>query len=263
MRVCVVGLGTVGRPVARYCLDKGLEVYGYDVDPEAVDRAGFVKASSRWDEIPPSDVYLICVSTGFSSGNPDMSPIFDVCRKIAEHSPELVSIESTITPGVSRKVFNEVFKRRVRLIHVPHRYWTLNPVEHGVKQLRVIGAMDIASLRSGVEFYTDVLGVLLHTVTPIEVAEMTKIAENAYRYVEIAFAEELRMACEELELSPQKVREACNTKWNVKILEARGGIGGSCLPKDTRYLVSITSHDRLLKAAMTVDEDYREWLRRA
>jgi UDP-N-acetyl-D-mannosaminuronate dehydrogenase len=89
---------------------------------------------------------------------------------------------------------------------------------------------------------------------------MAKITENAYRYVQIAFAEELRMACEALGLDFNEVREACNTKWNVEILEAREGIGGHCLPKDIRYLSSLTIHNTLLKAAIKADEEYRKWL---
>jgi len=111
------------------------------------------------------------------------------------------------------------------------------------------------------EFYRDVLGIPIHEVSSVEVAEMSKIAENAYRYVQIAFAEELRMICEESGLSFNEVRGACNTKWNVEILEARDGIAGHCLPKDTRYLSSLTSFNTLMKSALAVDEQYRKWLK--
>jgi len=68
------------------------------------------------------------------------------------------------------------------------------------------------------------------------------------------------MICETLGLDFNKVREACNTKWNVEILEAREGIGGHCLPKDIRYLSSLTIHNRLLEGAIKADEQYRKWL---
>jgi len=93
------------------------------------------------------------------------------------------------------------------------------------------------------------------------VAEMCKIAENAYRYVQIAFAEELKMVCEECGLNFDDVRKACNTKWNIEILEARDGISGHCLPKDIRYVTSLTTFNTLMKGALTVDEQYREWLK--
>jgi len=266
MKVCVLGLGEVGLPTAKYMLGKKLDVWGYDIELAAVKRAkknGVGKATCVWDEIPVVDVYVICVSTRLKSNNPDLSPIFEVCEKISgkiASSHPLVSIESTVIPGVSRHVYEDLFKRHVHLVHVPHRYWTEQPVEHGVNQLRVIGSVDSASLERGVVFYRDVLGISLHTVSTIEVAEMSKIAENACRYVQIAFGEELRMVCEDLKLDFDEVRNACNTKWNIKILEARDGIGGHCLPKDVQYLASLATSKTLINGAIMVDRKYREWL---
>ena len=66
------------------------------------------------------------------------------------------------------------------------------------------------------------------------------------------------MICEELNLDFNEVRKACNTKWNIEILEARDGIEGHCLPKDIRYLASLTKYNILLNSAIKVDEKYRE-----
>jgi len=268
MKVCVIGLGEVGLATAKYVFDRGIDVWGYDTDLKAVERAkkvGILKTSCVWNDVPFVDCYLICVSTGLKGDAPDLSPIFDVCEKIKGKAVlsnhPLVSIESTVMPGLSRLVFKDIFKKRVRLVHVPHRYWVEQPVKHGVKQLRVIGGIDIESLENGLKFYKDTLNVPLHAVSSIEIAEMSKIAENAYRYVQIAFAEELKMICEEIGLSFDEVREACNTKWNIEILEARDGISGHCLPKDTQYLISLTSFNTLMKDALTVDKQYREWLK--
>ncbi|MDI6690813.1 MAG: hypothetical protein QME50_02960 [Candidatus Bathyarchaeota archaeon] len=233
---------------------------------EQAKKAGIVRATHVWDEVASVDAYLICVSTGLKGDVPDLSSVFDVCKKIKEKvgssAYPLVSIESTVIPGLCRRVFRDIFDGRVRLVHVPHRYWAEEPVKHGVNQLRVIGAVDAKSLKAGLEFYKNVLGIPLHVVSSVEVAEMSKIAENAFRYVQIAFAEELRMVCEEVGLSFEEVREACNTKWNIEILEARDGIGGHCLPKDIRYLASLTGFNVLMKNALAVDKQYREWLAR-
>jgi len=268
VKVCVLGLGEVGFTTAKYVFDKGLDVLGYDIDLTAVERTkkAEIRATNVWDEIPSVDVYLICVSTGIKGEVPDLSPVFDVCEKIKGKASlsayPLVSIESTVIPGLCRRVFRDIFEEHVHLVHVPHRYWAEQPVKHGVKQLRVIGGVDAGSLKAGLEFYRDVLAVPLHVVPSVEVAEMSKIAENAFRYVQIAFAEELRMICEDVGLSFDDVREACNTKWNVEILEARDGIGGHCLPKDIRYLISLTDFNVLMKSALAVDKQYREWLAR-
>jgi len=173
----------------------------------------------------------------------------------------LVSIESTVVPGTSRKVYEDILERKLALVHVPHRYWSGDPVNHGVCQLRVIGAINDKSLEVGLGFYKDILDIPLYVASSIEVAEMCKIAENAYRYVCIAFVEELRMICEELGLNFDEVRDACNTKWNIGMLEARNGIGGHCLPKDIRYLMHLTKYNLLLKSAILVDKQYRSWLK--
>lgn len=262
MRITVLGLGEVGFATASYLVSKNFEVWGYDVKKRVVKKARkIMKASQNWDDIPASDVYIICVYTGLKRNTPDFSSIFDVCQKIIRKlrvkKYPLVSIESTIMPGISRQVFRQIFKKQVRLIHVPHRYWAGDPIKHGVNQLRVIGAINAESLNAGLKFYKELLGIPVHIVSSIEVAEMCKIAENAYRYVQIAFAEELKMICDELNLDFTEVRDACNTKWNIEILEARDGIKGHCIPKDTKYLVSLTTFNKLLKSAIAVDKKYR------
>jgi nucleotide sugar dehydrogenase len=269
MKVCVLGLGEVGLPTAKYIVSKGAEVIGYDIKQEAVEKAKTqgIKAFTHWQKIPVSDVYIICVYAGLKKGKPDFSSVFDVCKKISEKqllisSPKacLVSIESTVTPGLCRKVYDEIFERHVRLVHVPHRYWEGDPIEHGVRQPRIIGAINNESLRTGWDFYNGFLCVPLHKVSSIEIAELCKIAENAYRYVQIAFAEELRTVCSKLALSFNETRRACNTKWNVQVPEARDGIGGHCLPKDTMFFASLTRNAKLTASALLVDEMYRKWI---
>jgi UDP-N-acetyl-D-mannosaminuronic acid dehydrogenase len=269
MKVCVIGLGEIGLVAAKYTSEKGLDVWGYDISSVAVrhaEEAGITNMTSVWDDVPSCDVYLICVYTGLKKGVPDLSPIFDVCKKIKSKTKSsvypLISVESTIVPGLCRQVFNSTFEGHVHFVHVPHRYWGREPTKHGVKQLRVIGGVNDDSLQAGLKFYRDVLGIPLHVASSIEVAEMSKLAENAYRYTQIAFAEQLRMICEEIGLNFNEVRDACNTKWNIEILEARDGIGGHCLLKDSRYLASLTKSKTLIKSALSVDAQYRKWLKR-
>lgn len=263
MKICVIGLGQVGLPVASYISGKGFEIWGCDIKESAIKKARGerIKATTKWDEIPPADVYVVTVSTLLKDNAPDLIPVFDVCEKIAQKTQHaLVSIESTIIPGTCRKIFNDIFKKKLDLVHTPHRYWAGDPIKHGVKQLRVIGGIDAKSLERGQSFFGKLLGIPLFAVSPIEVAEMCKITENAYRYVQIAFAEELRQICEEIGLSFEDVRKACNTKWNIQILEAREGIRGHCLPKDVGYLSSLTLHNAILQSAIAVDNAYKTWI---
>jgi UDP-N-acetyl-D-mannosaminuronate dehydrogenase len=103
------------------------------------------------------------------------------------------------------------------------------------------------------------LNIPMHPVSTIEIAEITKIVENAHRYLQIAFAEELYLYCQENSMSFSELRDALNTKWNVNILEPREGIGGHCLPKDTKmFLQSSKSKNKILSAAMQADTEYRK-----
>src|SRR6476619_274278 len=107
------------------------------------------------------------------------------------------------------------------------------------------------------------LAIPMHQVSSIEVAELTKIIENAHRYLQIAFAEELYLYCITNGISFTELRDSLNTKWNVEILEPRDGIGGHCLPKDTKMFVnsSNTIKSKILQAAMELDEDYKEYIK--
>jgi UDP-N-acetyl-D-mannosaminuronic acid dehydrogenase len=99
----------------------------------------------------------------------------------------------------------------------------------------------------------------MHPVSEIEIAEITKVVENADRYLQIAFAEELYLYCQANNINFPELRDAVNTKWNVNILEPREGIGGHCLPKDIKMFLqsSKSIRNKILTTAMEVDEHYR------
>jgi UDP-N-acetyl-D-mannosaminuronic acid dehydrogenase len=105
------------------------------------------------------------------------------------------------------------------------------------------------------------LGIPMHPVSKIDIAEMTKTIENAHRYLQIAFAEDLYLYCQANNINFSELRDALNTKWNVNILEPREGIGGHCLPKDTRMFLqsSKSIKSKILTAAVEVDQDYRRY----
>lgn len=267
LKVCVMGLGEVGLPTAVYLIRENVEVWGYDIDPAAVVRAkkaGLYETTRDWTQVPSMDVYIVCASTRINADEqPDLTPVFDCCKKISQVAQEssLVSIESTIVPFTSKKIYEEIFKNKYSLIHVPHRFYGLEPMDHGVRQMRVMGGVNEYSLNKGKEFYES-YNIPLHIVPSIEIAEFSKIAENAYRFVQISFAEELKMICNSLSVDFERVREACNTKWNIDLLKAKDGIGGHCLPKDIRYLLSLGGNVTLLRNAIKTDEIYRNHIKK-
>jgi UDP-N-acetyl-D-mannosaminuronic acid dehydrogenase len=106
------------------------------------------------------------------------------------------------------------------------------------------------------------LGIPMHPVPEIEIAELTKIIENAHRYLQIAFAEDLYLYCQANNINFAELRDSLNTKWNVNILEPREGIGGHCLPKDTKMFLSSSKSikSKILEAAIEVDNEYRGYI---
>jgi UDP-N-acetyl-D-mannosaminuronate dehydrogenase len=334
-KVVVIGLGQLGLPVAKYVKEKGFDTYGYDINSKAMENAesnfGIKKATTFKD----FDVLIICVSTHVPNDifSPQTEGLMSVVEKISREAKTgaLISIESTIPKGTSKKVFEKV-DHRLHVVHAPHRWYALEEKEHGVNQLRIIGGVSNCCLQYGLRFYdgspssvdssslssaaaddnnkvvlfdptavdpasTDSASLVpssavpyisssaaaissdgssingkgitrpslvipMHPVSSIEVAELTKIIENAHRYLQIAFAEELYLYCRVNGISFTELRESLNTKWNVDILEPRDGIGGHCLPKDTRMFInsSNTIRSKILQAAMEIDESYREYI---
>jgi UDP-N-acetyl-D-mannosaminuronic acid dehydrogenase len=124
----VAGLGTVGLPTAEYILTAGLDVVGYDVNPQAVQGAVTrgIQATTRWSEVPKADVFVVCVSTHYDeTGN--LTPVKDVNEiytMIVSTGKEkkLVSIESTVPPGTCRRIYEKANHPEVRLVHAHHRY---------------------------------------------------------------------------------------------------------------------------------------------
>jgi UDP-N-acetyl-D-mannosaminuronic acid dehydrogenase len=117
-----------------------------------------------------------------------------------------------------------------------------------------------SSLSSSQSHLPKSLGISMHPVSNIDTAEITKITENAHRYLQIAFAEDLYLYCQANNINFSELRDALNTKWNVNVLEPREGIGGHCLPKDTKMFLQSSSNGRsskIVTAAIETDEDYR------
>lgn len=256
----VLGLGTVGLPTAVH-ISKFFRVKGYDLKPEKMEQASSsgVNATTRWSDVSTADIFVVCASGGtVTQDGCDVSAVHDLLSRVSHDNPSsLVCVESTVPVGTCRDISRSLGLKYVA--HCPHRFWHGDP-DFGIAQPRVLGAIDEESLHRSRMFY-ERLDIPVHPVSSIEVAEISKVAENAYNFVRISFAEDLCLACSKLGLSFDEVREACNTKliapsWKMEILEARDGIGGHCLPKDVRYLWTILKSP-LLDGAMKVDEKYR------
>jgi UDP-N-acetyl-D-mannosaminuronic acid dehydrogenase len=284
-RVLVIGLGQLGLPVAKYIKQRGgFDVYGYDISSKAMDRAQTTAGIKKATNFSDFDVYILCISTHKPEDmfSPQIEGLLSIIDKISKEAKNgaLVSIESTIPKGTSKKVF-EMLNHKLHVAHAPHRWYALEEQEHGVNQVRVIGGVCDCCLKIAMYFYdgrsenmnnsssssneekskAKSLGIPMHPVSDIEIAELAKIIENADRYLQIAFAEDLYIYCQANNISFPELRDAVNTKWNVHILEPREGIGGHCLPKDTKMFLqsSKSIKSKILQAAIEVDQDYRQY----
>jgi UDP-N-acetyl-D-mannosaminuronic acid dehydrogenase len=286
-KVLVIGLGQLGLPVAKYVKNRGFETFGYDINRRRVEYAEKnygIKSIKRFDDI---DVFILCVSTHDPNDEytPYVDGLYSLAQKISREAKNgsLVSIESTVPKGTSKKIF-EILNHRLHVAHAPHRWYSLEEDVHGVNQVRVIGGVSDCCLKIGLQFYDsgnealefndnitnynnqensrkNGLGIPMHPVSEIEIAELTKIIENADRYMQIAFSEDLYLYCQANNVNFGELRDALNTKWNVNILEPRDGVGGHCLPKDTKMFMqsSKSIKSKILMAAMEVDQDYRRF----
>jgi UDP-N-acetyl-D-mannosaminuronic acid dehydrogenase len=307
-KVLVVGLGQLGLPVAKYVKERGFDTYGYDISPKSVEMAQKTAAIEKAADFREFDVFILCVSTHKPDDmfSPQIDGLLSVVEKISIEAKcgALISIESTIPKGTSKKVF-EMLNHRLHVVHAPHRWYAAEEKEHGVNQLRVIGGVCDCCLKAGMKVYdvrnNDItnttttttantnpvtsnsingdnnyydankgnenkdtpksLSIPMHPVSEVEIAETTKIVENAQRYLQIAFAEDLYLYCQANDLNFSELRDALNTKWNVNILEPREGIGGHCLPKDTKMFLESSNErkSKILTAAMDVNEDYKKF----
>ena len=156
-KVLIIGLGQLGLPVAKYVKERGFDVYGYDISQKAMQRAEKIAAIKKADSFSEFDVYIICISTHMPDDmfTPQIDGLFSIVQeKIAKEAKNgaLVSIESTIPRGTSKKVF-EMLSHRLHVAHIPHRWYALEEKEHGVNQLRVVGGVCDCCLKAAVQFY--------------------------------------------------------------------------------------------------------------
>ena len=263
-KVLVVGLGQIGYSNAEYMTMRGLTVDGYDINDQAIIRA-IADGVIRWkaQDFSDYDYYIICISTHKPEDMfvPYLDGIYSIAKRLSYEGKEgaLVGIDSTVTRGACNKII-DLLGHKLHVVHTPHRFYINEKHDHGVRQTRVMGGCQQCCVEKGMEFYNQILDIPIHPVNSIEIAELCKIVENSYRFMEIAFAEELKMFCDRSDISFEQLRTAINTKWNIEILQAKEGIGGHCLPKDSQMFLSLEKNvldGSIIEAAKNVDRQYR------
>lgn len=299
--ISVIGLGYIGLPTAAMFASRKKKVIGVDVNQIAVDTInrgeihiiepdldiivhaavseGYLKAGTK---PKPADAFLIAVPTPFLAGvegeipKPDLKYIESATKAIAPiiKKGDLVILESTSPVGTTEQIAQWLAEARndltfpqthgencdVNIAHCPERVLPGQVVRELVENDRVIGGMTDKCSERSIELYkTFVMGDCIKTNA--RTAEMTKLTENSCRDVQIAFANELSMICDELDIDVWELISLANRHPRINILQPGPGVGGHCIAVDPWFIVSKTPElAQLIHTGRKVNDAKPEWV---
>jgi UDP-N-acetyl-D-mannosaminuronic acid dehydrogenase len=294
--ISIIGLGYIGLPTAAVFASRKIKVIGVDVNQKAVDTInrgeihivepdldmvvhaavtqGYLRAATRPE---PADVFLIAVPTPFKGDHePDLTYIEAACKSIAPvlKKGNLVILESTSPVGATEQMAAWMAQSRpdlsfpqthgedsdIRVAHCPERVLPGHVLRELVQNDRVIGGMTPKCSELAAALYkTFVEGECV--ITTARTAEMCKLTENSFRDVNIAFANELSIICDKLNISVWELIRLANRHPRVNILQPGPGVGGHCIAVDPWFIVSKTPElAKLIRAARDVNDGKPHWV---
>lgn len=297
-RIAFVGLGYIGLPTAVVMANSGLDVTGVDVMPDKVQSinrgevtivepglenelrsalgTGRFRAST---EMPEADAYIVAVPTPFTDDHDvDMKFIYAAAEAIAPklQGGELVILESTSPPRTTERMAEKMLQLRpdlhidsdegqsrattVYFAHCPERILPGKAMEELRTNDRIIGGMSYEATRRAKEIYSSFCrGKLLETND--RTAELAKLTENSFRDVNIAFANELSLICDQLEIDVWELIELANHHPRVNILQPGPGVGGHCIAVDPWFIVSSAPETaKLVRLSREVNDRKPKWV---
>lgn len=295
-KVSVVGLGYIGLPTAAVIASRGIDVIGIDVSEKAVNTINqgkvhivepdldmVVQASVTMGKLraslqpEPADAFMIAVPTPFKEGNvPDLHYIEEAAKAIAPvlEAGNLVILESTSPVGATEKLAGWLQDARPDLhfpgqssrepnmfvAHCPERVLPGRVLEELVSNDRIIGGMSSACSEKAIALYkTFVRGECI--ATNARTAEMAKLTENSFRDVNIAFANELSVICDELKINVWELISLANRHPRVNILQPGPGVGGHCIAVDPWFIVdSAPESARIIRTAREINDSKPEYV---
>jgi UDP-N-acetyl-D-mannosaminuronic acid dehydrogenase len=289
-RTAVVGLGYVGIPLAALLAGKGYDVIGIDIDRDRAALVGAGKLPFKGDEpglgrlllraarsgrltvatsfkaCADRTMIFVCVDTPIDSERRPIeahltAPVAEIARNMREGS--VIVVESTIAPGTMLGLVAPAVEREsglklgkgFGLVHCPERVMPGRLLYNLTHYDRVLGGSDPRSVRRATAVYSKLTKGRIHH-TDLTSAEITKTAENAYRDVQIAFANEVGLICEKVGADAFEVRRLVNTCPFRDMHLPGAGVGGHCLPKDPWLLVhgGRRAGPRLIPTARAVND---------
>lgn len=295
-KIAVVGLGYIGLPTAAILASREISVVGIDVNESVVDtinrggihiiepdlevvvrgavNSGYLRA---YTEPQQADAFLIAVPTPFCEDHrPDLSYIESAARSVARvlEPGNLVVLESTSPVGATEYMAKCMAQERtdlsfphqageesdIRIAHCPERVMPGQVLRELVDNARVIGgATPRCAFEAAAVYRTFVRSELIHT--DVRTAEMCKLTENAFRDVNIAFANEVSLLCDRYGIDVWKLIELANRHPRVNILQPGIGVGGHCIAVDPWFLISNSSDvARVMRSAREVNDGMPEFV---
>ena len=289
--ICMIGLGYIGLPTAAVFARYGMNIKGVDINQHAVDTinqgkihieepgleelvklavdAKLLKAYTTPQE---ADAFIMAVPTPFKGENhePNLDYIESATRSLAKvlKKGDLVILESTSPVGTTEKMAAWLAEERsdltfpqqageesdIRVAHCPERILPGQMIRELVENDRVVGGMTPKCTQAATALYkTFVEGECVETSARI--AEMSKLTENSFRDVNIAFANELSLLCDKMQISVWELIEMANKHPRVNILQPGCGVGGHCIAVDPWFIVHDFPHDaHMIKTARETND---------
>jgi len=287
--ISVIGLGYIGLPTAAILASKDYDVYGIDINSQIVDNIrnkkvhiledgleevlNLVISSKKlkvFDYFKPSDIYIICVPTPFYEDTYPPKPNIDFIKNVIMSvknflkKEDIIIIEST-SPIGTLNIIQELLKSEdidtddLYLAYCPERVIPGNTMNELIKNDRVIGGINQISTEIIANFYKSfVSGKVLKTDS--KTAELCKLAENSFRDVNIAFANELSFICSDHNINVWDLIKLTNHHPRVNILQPGPGVGGHCIAVDPWFLVYDNSNAKLIEQARIVNNSKPDWV---
>lgn len=282
--VCILGLGYVGLPTTCILASSGYFVSGIDIDEKVINNIqstnylslepdlqdllnmaianNSVRFSTR---VIPSEIYIITVPTPLNSElEPDISYVENAVDSIVSHikSGDLVLIESTCPVGTTEKISKKLKSicPDIYIAYCPERILPGNILHELKHNNRVVGGINDESTTRAVNFYKTFSSGKISS-TDAKTAEVVKLAENTYRDINIAYANELSMIADKLNIEIRQLIKLANEHSRVNILEPGIGVGGHCIAVDPYFLISSAPDDSsLISTAREVNNAKTDWI---
>ncbi|MBQ2163350.1 MAG: UDP-N-acetyl-D-mannosamine dehydrogenase [Muribaculaceae bacterium] len=287
MKACFMGLGYIGLPTAIIAAKSGIDIIGVDINSKVVEQTNagplhivepglekllqeVVKSGKLIAATTPQecDAYFIVVPTPFKGNHqPDISYVENATRMVLPllKPGNLFVIESTSPVGTTELMAELIYTERPELkgnIHIaycPERVLPGNVIYELVNNDRVIGGIDEDSTTHAIEFYSQFVKGQLHR-TNARTAELCKLTENSSRDVQIAFANELSMICEQAGINVWDLINLANKHPRVNILQPGCGVGGHCIAVDPYFITAAYPEQaKIIAQAREINNYKAQW----